>query len=565
LIDSSSADTTVGSPTTPTDNELLGVAADSATDIWAVGYYNAGTPSAPLYQTLIEHNDGTGWQAVSSPDTTTTQDNVLTQVAAVSSSDLWSVGSADIVSDAQTMSQTLVEGTPVPSTTSISSSVNPSVAGQPLTLTATVNATSSFTPTGTVTFTSNGTALAGCGAVSLSTEQAQCTATFATTGTLSLQALYSGDDNFLASSATLFQTVNSAPTTTTLRVSSTSVAVGESVAVTATVAPLPPGAGTPTGTVEFDDSGAVVNGCGAQSLASAVATCFASFSTPGIHTLRAVYDGDASFITSSSAGVAVTVGTTITTLASSANPSVAGDPVTYTATVIPQVPGDATPTGTVEFDDSGAVVNGCGAQSLASGVATCNVVYPLSNTHTITAVYSGNADYLASTSADLTQTVSGGTLALSASTAPSAGTPFITDLSPVMLGSGQFEVSTGQLGTLQVEDNRGTESGWSVTAQLESDFANEQPSGASADNTIPADFLTWVPDVTAAVDGASMSGMSAGDTSTLSNTTAVALCSAAQGFGGSDYDCGASLSLSIPRYVAAGTYLATLDIVVTSN
>jgi hypothetical protein len=564
-VDPSSADQTVGSPATSTDNELLGIAATSATDVWAVGYYNAGTSSAPLYQTLIEHYDGTSWQVDPSPDTTTAQDNVLTQVAAVSSSDLWAVGSADIVSDTQTVSQTLVEGTPTPSTTDISSSANPSVAGQQLTLTASVSGSSSFTPTGTVMFTSNGIVIAGCDAVSLSTAQAQCTTTFAGAGFLSFQALYSGDDNFLTSSATLSQTVNRDATTTTVAVSSTSVAVGQSVAVMATVAPLAPGAGTQTGTVEFEDSGNVVDECNAQSLALGVATCFTSFSTAGTHTLAAVYNGDANFDTSTSNAVVVTVGVTTTTLASSANPSVAGDPVTYTATVAPQVPGGATPTGAVEFEDSGTVVDGCSAQSLVEAVATCNVVYPLSSTHTITAIYSGSTDHLASTSTDLTQTVGGGTLALSESTAPSAGTPFIIDLSPVLLGSRQFEMSTGQLGTLQVDDNRGTESGWSTTAQLESDFINEQPSGAVADNTIPGDFLTSVPDVTAAVDGASMSGVSAGPTSTLSNTTAVPLCSAAQGFGGSDYDCGASLSLSVPPYAAAGTYVATLDIVLTSN
>jgi len=564
-VDPTSADQSAGSPAAPTDNELLGIAATSATDVWAVGYYNSGTSSAPLYQTLIEHYDGTNWQVVASPDTTIAQDNVLTQVAAVSSSDLWAVGSADIVSDTQTVSQTLVEGTPTPSTTDISSSANPSVAGQQLTLTASVSGSSSFTPTGTVTFTSNGIAIAGCDAISLSTAQAQCTATFASTGSLSLQALYSGDDNFLTSSATLSQTVNRDATTTTVAVSSTSVAVGQSVAVTATVAPLAPGAGTQTGTVEFEDSDNVVDGCNAQSLALGVATCFTSFSTPGTHTLVAVYNGDANFDTSTSDEVAVTVGATTTTLASSANPSVAGDPVTYTATVAPQVPGGATPTGTVEFEDSGTVVDGCSAQSLVEGVATCNVVYPLSSTHTITAIYSGSTDHHASTSTDLTQTVGSGTLTLSESTAPSIGTPFIIDLSPVLLGSRQFQMSTGQLGTLQVDDNRGTEDGWSATAQLESNFINEQPSGAVADNTIPGDFLSWVPDVTAAVDGASMSGVSAGATSTLSDTTAVPLCSAVQGYGGSDYDCDASLGLSVPPYVAAGTYVAMLDIVMTSN
>ncbi|MGH3185306.1 MAG: Ig-like domain-containing protein, partial [Streptosporangiaceae bacterium] len=76
---------------------------------------------------------------------------------------------------------------------------------------------------------------------------------------------------------------------------------------------------------------------------------------------------------------------TATTLASSANPSVAGPAVTYTATVSPVPDG-----GTVAFTDGGATITGCGAVPVdtSTGRATCQVTYTSAGTHSITAAYS---------------------------------------------------------------------------------------------------------------------------------------------------------------------------------
>jgi hypothetical protein len=41
------------------------------------------------------------------------------------------------------------------------------------------------------------------------------------------------------------------------------------------------------------------------------------------------------------------------------------------------------------------------------------------------------------------------------------------------------------------------------------------------------------------------------------------LCEAPTGGGGGEFTCGAYLSLAVPPYVAAGTYTATMDIIVT--
>jgi len=69
-------------------NELLGVTAVSANDIWAVGDVET-VPSANFFQTLTLHWDGTTWSIVPSPSPS---NDTLRAVAAVSTSDVWAVG-----------------------------------------------------------------------------------------------------------------------------------------------------------------------------------------------------------------------------------------------------------------------------------------------------------------------------------------------------------------------------------------------------------------------------------------------------------------------------------------
>ena len=90
------------------------------------------------------------------------------------------------------------------SSTTLSSSVNPSTFGQPVTVTATVTATAG-TPTGNVTFTSDGNAL---GTVGLTGATAILTTSGLPVGIHTITVSYTGDANFLSSGATLTQTVN---------------------------------------------------------------------------------------------------------------------------------------------------------------------------------------------------------------------------------------------------------------------------------------------------------------------------------------------------------------------
>jgi hypothetical protein len=80
----------IASPNTGTQSQLNGVAAVSASNVWAVGF---STPSSGVRQTLIEQWNGSSWNVVTSPNVGTSS-NQLSAVAVVSASDIWAVGSS---------------------------------------------------------------------------------------------------------------------------------------------------------------------------------------------------------------------------------------------------------------------------------------------------------------------------------------------------------------------------------------------------------------------------------------------------------------------------------------
>ena len=96
---------------------------------------------------------------------------------------------------------------------------------------------------------------------------------------------------------------------------------------------------------------------------------------------------------------------TTTTVTSSPNPSVAGEPVTLTATVSPVSPGSGTPTGTVIFSNGSTQL---GTETLSDGVATLTTTTLPTGTDSITAVYSGDTNFIASTSTAINQVVTAG-------------------------------------------------------------------------------------------------------------------------------------------------------------
>ena len=192
-----------------------------------------------------------------------------------------------------------------------------------------------------------------------------------------------------------------AGTTTTVDSSPNPSVFGQAVTFTVTVAPTS-GTGTPTGTVNFVE--------GSTTLASSVSlnsSGEATFSTSslatGSNTITANYSGDTTFQNSTGSDSAspqvVNQASTTTTLGSAPNPSVSGQTVTFTATVAPATPGAGAPTGTVSFLE--------GSTTLASSVtlngsdqATFTTSSLTVGSHTITADYNGDTNFLASSGND---------------------------------------------------------------------------------------------------------------------------------------------------------------------
>jgi hypothetical protein len=193
-----------------------------------------------------------------------------------------------------------------PTTSGVTSSSNPSVFGAPVTLTATVSAAPGVgTPSGAVTFKDGATAIV-CGAGSVPTAPtATCTTSALATGTHTITAVYAGGGAFYGStSAAVSQVVNKASSTTTLTASSASFRYGAPLTLTATVAVVAPGAGTPIGTVNFLDGAAVL---GSVTVTNGVATFTTSTLPVGSHSVTAVYSGGTDFVMSTSAASAITV------------------------------------------------------------------------------------------------------------------------------------------------------------------------------------------------------------------------------------------------------------------
>lgn len=306
---------------------------------------------------------------------------------------VYSGDTLNAISTSSALTQVVQQAT----TTTLTSSANPSPGRTAVIFTAVVKAPTG-TATGNVAFKDNGTAI-GAGTLNSSG-----TATFTTppltVGTHSITAVYAGDTiNLTSTSSTLSQVVNADPTTTQLTTSLTPIVYGSSVTFTVSVANN--SLGTITGSVEFLDGATVL---GTQPLnSSAVAAFSTSALTAGTHSITAVYAGDTWDATSTSSVVSqvVQLVPTTTVLTSSQNPSIAGNPVLFTATLTGAA--GVTITGSVAFKD-GSTTLGTGTVN-ASGIATFTTAALTPGTHQIIAVYAGDTNNATSTSPVVSQVV----------------------------------------------------------------------------------------------------------------------------------------------------------------
>ena len=281
-----------------------------------------------------------------------------------------------------------------PSATSLASSVNPSLSGEPVAFTATVTSSSGGTPTGKVVFKDGATAL---GTATLTAGAAKYTTAKLPLGSSSITAVYDGDGNYRGSTSVSLIQVVVAKTTTTLTSAPNPSSYGQAIEFTATVNSS--GSAPPDGeTVTFTEGSTIL---GTGTLSGGIAALSTSGLGAGTEAVVATYNGDANFGASTSKPVkqVVSRATSATMLISSKNPSGLGKPVTFSATVAPQFSG--TPTGTVVFKDGtttlkNVTLNGGTARFTTSGLTA--------GPHTITATYNGSVDFASSTGT-LTQTV----------------------------------------------------------------------------------------------------------------------------------------------------------------
>jgi hypothetical protein len=281
---------------------------------------------------------------------------------------------------------------PAATTTTLATSAPTTVSGPAVTLTATVTSAAGV-PTGTVTFL-DGTTVLGTARIDTA-GQATLKVSLAV-GSHALTVAFAGTGGFADStSAAVTETVNRATTTVALGSSLNPAVTGQAVTFTATVAVVATGAGAPTGTVTFKDGNVVLGMIAIDR--GGTATFTTSFAAAGGHVITAAYSGDANFVGSSQSLTeqvnAPTHQATTTSLMASANPAVVGQAVTFTATV--QGPtGAGTPTGTVTFFVGNTVVARVALD--ANGHASFVRAFSRTGQRTIRAVYSGDANFAAS-------------------------------------------------------------------------------------------------------------------------------------------------------------------------
>ncbi len=327
-----------------------------------------------------------------------------------------STGKRDAIQEIITW--TFVSSLPIgtgPTSTTLSSNLNPSYLNQPVTFTATVSSQNGPTPSGSITFKNGANAMA---TVPLSGGTAAFAKIFPSAGNRFITAVYSGDVNNVGSaSPALSQVVNALPAATVAELTTSVIPsfVGQQITFTATISstygPVPDGE-----LVTFKDATttpAIV--LGSAALSGGVAVFTTTSLGNGTRSIKAKYTGDATFA-SSLATVTQVVQRypTTTTLASNLNPSYFGQTVVLTAQVTGTGPG--VPTGTITFY-SGTTALGT-APLNSSGTAQLSTATLPSGTNVLSADYNRDATNAVSVSSNFSEVVNQAIVTMTLSSTP---------------------------------------------------------------------------------------------------------------------------------------------------
>ena len=219
-------------------------------------------------------------------------------------------------------------------------------------------------------------------------------------GTYSISASYSGDNAHFSSGSPASTLIIDREIATTGLASSNPSVFGQSVTLTATVRGPRGAARSPRGSVLFTDGATTLRAAGRS--VDRVTYTTTSLAV-GDHSITAWSSGDGNYLPNVSAFTQhVNRASTVIELTALPNPSSFGQQVTFTAAVSVAWPGAGTPTGEVVFKDGDITL---GTSVVASGVASLSISSLEVGTHTISAAYEGNSNFVGSTSDALTQTI----------------------------------------------------------------------------------------------------------------------------------------------------------------
>ena len=325
----------------------------------------------------------------------------------------------------------------LPTISLIPAPASPSALNTNVTFTASLAgvALTPIVPTGTITFALNGTTIVACtGTVNVAGVRA-CAIQNMPIGSNTITATYSGDPNFaVAAPGSAPYTITKATPTVSLTPSPASPsALNNNVTFTATLTAQVGSSFAPTapaGTVAFSAGGTTITGCGTQPLAASGANYVATCTTTGLAAgsnipIVAAYSGDSNFNTATSASLPYTITSASATIGMTpapASPSALNTNVTFTASLAGVALTPVVPTGTMTFALNGTTVAACTGTVNSSGVRACAIQSMPAGSNTVTATYSGDANYIVTSPGTTPYTVTPLTATLGLTASPSSST-----------------------------------------------------------------------------------------------------------------------------------------------
>jgi len=230
--------------------------------------------------------------------------------------------------------------------------------------------------------------------------------------------------------------------------------------------------------------------------------------------------------------VAPLTAASITTLNSSANPSVYGNAVTLTATVTGS---GGTPGGTVTFKDGAAVLGTATLNASGQATFTTSTLSASGSPHSLTAVYGGDGSFSSSSSSALSQvvnpkalTVTGAAVAAKVYDGMTAATITGAALSGVVSGDAVTlgNATSGTFANKNVGAGKAVATAMTLSGANSGNYTLTQP---TLTGTITAKALTvagaavtskvYDGTTAATITGAALSGVVSGDAVTLGNAT----------------------------------------------